>query len=96
MSTTDVRFSDFVKYVHTHFASEISYEEVEKILYLEEDYNKDSPVSLGKSLLLNRLVFSGTKLSAEKFRFDQKFYTGINVWIADNLKGKSTIFKIIK
>jgi hypothetical protein len=96
MKSTNIRFKDFVKYVHDYFQSEISYDEVENILFLDEDYNKDSPVSLGKSLLLNRLMFSGTKVSGEPIIFDQLLNSGINVWIADNLKGKSTVFKVIK
>ncbi len=69
---------------------------MEEILHLEEDYNKDSPNSLGKSLVIDRLLFTGQKKTGESFIFDQPVYQGINVWIADNHKGKSTIFKIIK
>jgi hypothetical protein len=96
MKEKKLNFDAFVKYVHTNFEDEISIDEVDSILRLEEDYNKDSPVSLGKSLILNRLIFSGKKNTGEEFKYDQKFYTGVNVWIADNLKGKSTIFKIVK
>lgn len=96
MTNTDINYLAFIKYVHQHFDSEISIEEVTAILQLEEDYNKDSPASLGKSLVLNRLIFSGKKISGQEFIFDQKLYKGINVWIADNHKGKSTIFKVIK
>jgi hypothetical protein len=96
MSNTNIIFNEFIKYVHQHFEAEISLEKVEDILRLEEDYNKDNPTSHGKSLLLKRLIFSGKKVSGEKFQYDQKLYNGINVWIADNHKGKSTIFKIIK
>ncbi|MWB95019.1 hypothetical protein GON26_11635 [Flavobacterium sp. GA093] len=74
----------------------MSFDEIEDILFLEESYNKDSPASIGKSLLLNRLVFSGKKSTGETVAFDQTLYNGINIWIADNHKGKSTIFKIIK
>ncbi|TAJ07946.1 hypothetical protein DMA11_21870 [Marinilabiliaceae bacterium JC017] len=93
---TEISYKDFIKYVHRHFEDETSLEEVEKVLYLKEGYNKDNPSSIGKSLVLNRLVFSGKKISGEKYRYDQKLYKGINTWIADNHKGKSTIFKIIK
>ncbi len=96
MNNTDINYREFIEYVHQKFEQEISLEKVEDILRLEEDYNKDSPTSIGKSLRLNRLIFSGTKVSGEEFRYDQTLKTGINVWIADNLKGKSTLFKIIK
>ena len=63
--------------------------EVEKLLSLEEDYNKDSPTSLGKSLILNRLIFNGQKINGDKIAFDKPFAKGLNTWIADNGKGKS-------
>ena len=96
MSITEINYPKFIDYVHSNFESSISREEVEEILHLEEDYNKDSPISLGKSLVLDRLIFSGKKVMGTEFRYDQAFYSGINLWIADNHKGKSTIFKIIK
>ena len=96
MNTSGINYSEFVKYVHHHFEDRIQFDGVNEILYLQEGYNKDSPTSLGKSLFLNRLVFSGRKLGGEKYKHDQELYKGINVWIADNHKGKSTIFKIIK
>jgi hypothetical protein len=96
MSSTEINYKDFVTYVHKKFEEELSFDEIEDILFLEESYNKDSPASIGKSLLLNRLVFSGKKSTGETVAFDQTLYNGINIWIADNHKGKSTIFKIIK
>lgn len=96
MSGTEINYREFIKYVHQKFADDISSEEVEDLLQLEESYNKDSPASLGKSLSLNRLIFSGTKMSGDLINFDQILHKGINIWIADNHKGKSTIFKIIK
>jgi len=96
MSNTDINFKEFVKYVHEPFKERITFEEVNKILFLKQGYNKDSPTSLGKSLSLNRLRFSGKKVTGEDYIYDQSLSKGINVWIADNHKGKSTIFKIIK
>ena len=96
MSSTEINYKEFIKYVHQNFEEEISSDEIEHLLHLEESYNKDSPASLGKSLYLNRLVFSGKKRSGEVINFDQALHKGINIWIADNHKGKSTIFKIIK
>ena len=96
MSTTEINHNDFIKYVHTQFKDEIELDEVKEILHLEEGYNKDNPESIGKYLILNRLVFSGKKKDDIEFTYDQQLYSGINTWIADNFKGKSTIFKIIK
>jgi len=96
MSSTEINFNEFVKYVHEKFSEEISFQEVEDLLHLQEGYNKDSTTSLGKSLILNRLIFHGKKITGEEFTYDRELFSGINVWIADNHKGKSTIFKIIK
>lgn len=96
MSDSNFDYKKFIAFVHEHFDTTLSLDEVENILHLEEEYTKDSPASLGKSLVLNRLIFSGKKLNGKEFYHDQKLYKGINVWIADNHKGKSTIFKIIK
>lgn len=96
MDERQINYKDFLKYVHEHFAENTTLEEVEGILHLEDDYNKDSPNSLGKSLVIERLLFTGQKKTGESFIFDQPVYRGINIWIADNHKGKSTIFKIIK
>lgn len=96
MSNRDINYNEFIEYIHKHFENDVELHEVQEILHLEEDYNKDSPASLGKSLLLNRLIFSGKKVNGGEFFHDKKLYKGINVWIADNMKGKSTIFKIVK
>lgn len=96
MIKTDINYKDFVTYIHKNFEDKLTFDEVEEILFLEESYNKDSPASLDKSLCLNRLVFSGKKRSGEELVFEQTLHKGINIWIADNHKGKSTIFKIIK
>lgn len=96
MSKKFVDFEKLVNYVHQEFEGECSLEEVRDLLYLEEGYNRDSPDSTGKNLVLSRLIFSGNKQNGDVIFFDQKLYKGINVWIADNHKGKSTVFKIIK
>ncbi len=95
MNNNEIDFQKFIEYVHTHFKDEIDLNSVKEILYLEDGYNKDNPESLGRHLVLNRLIFSGKKNDTE-FIYDQPLYTGINIWIADNFKGKSSIFKIIK
>ena len=96
MSSTDINYRDFVAFVHKQFEDKLSVQEIEDILFLEESYNKDSPASVGKALRLNRLVFSGIRNSGAVLNFDHLFHSGINIWIADNQKGKSTVFKIIK
>ena len=96
MSKTNINYTEFIKYVHEHFKEDIELDDIKEILHLEQGYNRDSPESIGKYLLLNRLIFSGDKKNNISFKFYQNLYSGINLWIADNFKGKSSVFKIIK
>ncbi|MGE7545885.1 hypothetical protein [Sporosarcina newyorkensis] len=57
---------------------------------------KDNPVSQGKRLKINRLCIDGIKNNGEIINYDKKFFKGINILYAQNGKGKSSIFKIIK
>ncbi|MGN6179326.1 MAG: hypothetical protein ACTHNW_09100 [Mucilaginibacter sp.] len=67
MNSTDINYKEFVKYVHKEFENRVTYEEINEILFLQQGYNKDSPASLGKSLVLHRLRFSGKKVTGETF-----------------------------
>jgi DNA repair exonuclease SbcCD ATPase subunit len=64
-------------------------------LEFKDDYF-DFPIATGKRVLIEELRVTGNKHNGEKIDYQQKFYSGINIIIADNLKGKSSIFKIIK
>jgi len=92
----DFNYRKFIQYVHTKFADSFTEEDIENLFELSESYEKDDPKSQGKILSITELIFSGVKLGQEPFSYQRKFQKGINIWIADNLKGKSTIFKIIK
>ena len=61
MSKTNINYTEFIKYVHEHFKEDIELDDIKEILHLEQGYNRDSPESIGKYLLLNRLIFSGDK-----------------------------------
>lgn len=91
-------FDNFTKKIHKEFEQDFKTEEVKKLLSLDDDYLKDSPVSTGKRLIIDTLKFSGVKPKPldSKFSFSHKFNEGINLLIASNLKGKSSIFKIIR
>lgn len=92
----DFNYKKFIQYVHNQFSDSFSEENIENLFELSESYEKDDPKSQGKILSINELIFSGIKSNQETFSYQRKFQKGINTWIADNLKGKSTIFKIIK
>ena len=91
----DFNYNKFIKYVHEKFADTFSEEDIENLFQLTESYDKDDPKSQGKILTINKLIFSGTKSGNIPFSYKREFHKGINIWIADNFKGKSTIFKII-
>ncbi|KLK99503.1 hypothetical protein XJ18_10280 [Bacillus pumilus] len=88
-------FGDFVDYLHNKYSDKFTYEEIKNIVSLDE-YDKDSPNSLGKSLVINKLKIHGKKNNDEIIDYEKEFDKGVNVIFADNSKGKSSIFKIIK
>lgn len=92
----DFNYKKFIQYVYEQFSDSFLEEDIENLFELSESYEKDDPKSQGKILSINELIFSGKKANQEEFSYRRKFQKGINIWIADNFKGKSTIFKIIK
>jgi AAA domain len=62
----------------------------------ESDYSRDTPISTGKRLILVDLTLKGTKSDGERIDFFQEFMQGVNIIIADNFKGKSSLFKAIQ
>jgi hypothetical protein len=62
----------------------------------EGNYSRDTPTSTGRRLILMDLTIKGKKSNGEEINFFQEFKEGINITIADNLRGKSSIFKAIQ
>ena len=62
----------------------------------ESDYSRDTPISTGKRLSLVNLTLQGKKSDETKINFSYEFKQGINIIIADNFKGKSSVFKAIQ
>lgn len=89
-------FNKFSSELYAQFQDSFSLDEVHELLKLDESYSKDNPASTGKTLVINHLTFKGEKDSGEIIDYSQKVETGINIWIADSFKGKSSILKIIK
>lgn len=96
-------FQSFSEELHNEFKDKLTESEVQSLLDLNESYNKDTPMSTGKRLILTHLAFRGVKSSVDGYdysgkqiNYQQEIFEGVNIWIADNLKGKSSIFKIIK
>lgn len=84
----------FIRDIFNKFEDEFKFEEVEELLSIENDYEYDTIHN--KRLIVRRIKFSGTKNTGDEILFDQEFSSGVNLIIADNNKGKSSILKIIK
>lgn len=90
-------YEKFVKDIHSTYSEKLSLAEIQAILDLEEGYSsQDTPVSTGKKLVITGVFFKGKKTNDIEIDFSQKITTGINIWVADNLSGKSSLFKIIQ
>jgi DNA-directed RNA polymerase subunit M/transcription elongation factor TFIIS len=96
-------FKKFTKELYEEYNESLSKEEIDDLLNLHDEYSKDTPVSTGKRLIINNVRIVGEKesslnqdYSGARIDFSIPFSTGINMLIADNLKGKSSIFKVIK
>ena len=78
-------------------ANELSIGDFEliELLHLHDDH-LDFPIATGKKIILEELKITGVKNDGNRIDFVQKFNSGINMIIADNLKGKSSIFKAVK
>ncbi len=71
--------------------------QIQELLTLDEDaYQRDSPRSVGKTLRVVSMAFSGVKNTGEVIEYARTMADGVNLWVADNSKGKTSIFKVLK
>lgn len=96
-------FKKFTKDLYEDYKELVTIEEVEDLLNINDEYSKDTPVSTGKRLIIHNVKIIGKKeisqnqdYSGTKIDFSLHFKSGVNILIADNLKGKSSIFKVVK
>lgn len=96
-------YQSFITGLQKEFDGNFTEAEIKELLDLEDEISKDGPLSTGKRLEINYISFTGKKTTEENQEFSneiinysQDIYSGVNIWVADNLKGKSSIFKIIK
>lgn len=94
-------FSKMVSQVYKQAGGSLTLEQVEELLTINEDaYSKDSPLSVGKRLMMRSLEFRGEKGGVDgvvqPINYRREFGSGVYLWVGDNLVGKSSIFKIIK
>jgi len=96
-------YKNFVNSLQKEFESDFNSEEIKEILDLDTELTQDTPLSTGKRLEVNYIAFTGKKVTEEEQEYSdqeidytQEVHSGVNMWVADNLKGKSSIFKIVK
>ncbi len=96
-------YNKFISGLQKEFDGTFNESEIKELLNLDNEINRDTPLSTGKRLEVNHISFKGKKTTEETHVFSddiidysQDLYSGVNIWVADNLKGKSSIFKIIK
>ena len=75
------------------YIAQLSDRVIDDLLTFEQGLMKDGFPQ--KRLIISRVFFTGSK-DELPFSFDRPFNEGINLVLADNLKGKSSLFKIIK
>lgn len=88
-------FSKLINKLQTKYSDMLSKDEIEEMLNID-DTAEDIPISTGKRLVIEYVCFGGKKQFGESIKFEEEFSSGINMIIADNLKGKSSVFKVIK
>src|SRR5690606_15949364 len=95
-------YNKFMKDLHSEFKDSFTLEEIKSLLNLEEEIGRDTSLSTGKRITVNYVAFNGKKeddgnrnIDKVEIDYKQDIYSGVNIWVADNLKGKSSIFKII-
>ncbi len=88
-------FTQIVEKLYDKYSNQLTKEEIIDLLNID-DTAVDIPLSTGKRLIIEYIEFSGDKQTGEPINFKKNFSSGINMIIADNLKGKSSLFKIIK
>jgi hypothetical protein len=89
-------FEEFIREIHKKYEASLSLERVKELLNIDDAYNLDARKSYVKRLALRFIQFSGIKSNDDEINYSSEINSGINIWIADNLKGKSSLFKIIQ
>jgi DNA repair exonuclease SbcCD ATPase subunit len=89
-------YDKFIRSIHQEYKDKFSLDEIKELLDINGDYNKDTPISTGKRLFLTKISIKGQKTNGAIIDFTHPFESGINLIIADNLRGKSSLFKMIQ
>lgn len=90
-------FKEFKNTLKEKYVGKLSVEEIEELLTFESGMLQDKFPQ--KRITVSRVLFRGTKKvggEGTEFTFDKPFGPGVWMVLADNLRGKSSLFKIIK
>jgi len=84
---------ELVEKLNSEYSEYFNRGEIEDVLDVEGGLEGDITVSSGAHLELSRLRLVGNKSNnpESEFKYERRFYPGINTLISDNLKGKSTM-----
>ena len=97
MSAAAAAFSTLIDRVLLRAGAAATRAELEELFFLDEEaFDRDDPRSVGKRLLIHTVEFSGFKTGGLPFHYQKTLHSGLNLWVGDNLVGKSSIFKVIK
>ncbi|MGH0588946.1 hypothetical protein ACQVQY_23200 [Bacillus mycoides] len=89
-------YKQFSDSLYMEFKETFTLDEVDELLKDLEEHKKDTPISTGKRLTLIKIRINGQKSNGEKIDFNLPLYNGVNILVADNFKGKSSLFKMIQ
>lgn len=85
----------FIDKLSIKYQKNLTRNEIKTIIECDSVF-KDMPISTGKRLIVKYLKIIGEKKNGDAINFQREFEEGVNIIIADNLRGKSTIFKVLK
>ncbi|WP_196890370.1 hypothetical protein [Aureivirga marina] len=97
-------YNNFKDKFYKKYSNHLPIDEIDKLLGEKEDYEYDSSTSSGKRLKIDTIHLYGLKINTLKeqnidnteINFTHEYNNGINIFIADNLRGKSSVLKFIK
>lgn len=90
-----INYKATINEVYAEFQDNFTPSEIDDLLGIKDTFDTDNPMATGKRLIINSVHVIGNK-NSQPFEESFDYKEGVNILIADNLKGKSSIFKVIK
>jgi predicted RNA-binding Zn-ribbon protein involved in translation (DUF1610 family) len=89
------KLDKFIDKLSTKYQKNLTKNEIKTIIGYDSAL-EDMPIATGKRLVVKYMKITGEKKNGDAIDFETEFEEGINIIIADNLKGKSSVFKVLK